>query len=412
MRWSFLAMSTLKAEQWHERFFERRYILGGVDFVEANDDCRVFASTVLFKTKKRSLDNIAQIRKIVLDLDIYASKKNQGRNPAEVFREIQANYFLTGRIPTPNIVTFSGKGIYLEWLLEFTPGWAVKKRDAILNVLSNILEEYSPDAKSKDATHVFGVPGSINWKHGRDSVVQSFKNDLPEYTLVELERSLPKIWEVLPSVKPIAPPKKTKPVPRPKIRTAPATRVPRIGLGRNINDAQMDFVIDLINLRKGYMYRCREMALFVFRNAYHKNESARFYAKDQTLFEESLAEARKLNALFYEPLDDYEVRKWSLTDHTLYHIITSDLVKWFDLTMDEQVQLRLKTREAKREKEKRRSKKNREIQGATSNDRLRQKIVEVIARNPKMKDYKVAEIVRGELGKCSEKTVKKVREGT
>jgi transcriptional regulator of met regulon len=222
---------------------------------------------------------------------------------------------------------------------------------------------------------------------------------LPEYTLADFARRLPKLWEV-------EAPKKTTP----KIRTSSPSKVSRIGLGRNINDSQMDAIIDLIKLRVGRMSGYRERALFFFRNAYHKNEETRFYAGDKTLFEESLREVEKINEMFDEPLGAQEVRRWTLTTHTLYHITTAEMVEWFDITMDEQVQIRLKTRKAKLEKERRRSKRNRAAQGATNNEKLYEAIITAIKSNPTMKDYQVAKLVKSIVGKCSEKTVKKVRE--
>ena len=94
----------------------------------------------------------------------------------------------------------------------------------------------------------------------------------------------------------------------------------------------------------------------------------------------------------------------------MYRFKTETRNDWFDITLEEQIRLKVKTTEAKNEKSKRQMREKRKKDGAVSNEELREEIIRTIAEHPDMKDYKVAKLVKEKLGKCSKNTVQKVRE--
>lgn len=371
-----------------QKSFHKSEVDKALKYIYKNKDKRIFVPTVLFDARDRTEENIGQIRKVLLDLDLYKSKKFKDMKPEEVLVNLQENFFFNGKIPTPNAVTFSGGGLYLEWHLKYTPGGKVlTKRRVITKIMYEMLKEYAPDAKSLDAPHVFGLADTINWKHGSTSVVKSFKNDVAEYSLAELSRSLPSLWDVWKKTKKIETEKEKKPSSKQFLKITP------IHKDKTLASDHIVSIKQLIEVRQGEMDGYREMAIFFIRNAYHKMHSKRFYSGDQELFKESYKIACEINEKLTNPLTDKEITKGTLNTKKLYMFKTETIVEWFDITMDEQIQMKVKTPEAKREKSKRQM---RELRGSVSREEYDEQnanytnkqleyLRKLIKENPKMK---------------------------
>ncbi|PET75425.1 replication protein [Bacillus sp. AFS001701] len=352
----------------NQRSFHKSEINKALEFIKKNQHKRIFVPTTLFESRERTEDSIGQIRKILIDIDPYKSEKYSSMSPEEVVEDMQVNLFATEKIPTPNVVTYSGGGFYLEYHLQFTPGGNVLlKRRVVAKILYEMLKEYGPDAKSLDAPHVFGLADTTNWKYGKNSVVRSFKNDLPEYSLAGLSRSLPNLWDVWKVNKKI---KVEKDIRRPKTSTNSVAKVMPIHKERTLAFDHIVSIKQLIRARDGEMTGYREMAVFFVRNAYHKMHSKRFYEGDETLFEESLQLAFEVNKMFKGRLTEDEITEGTLNTKKLYNFKTDTIVDWFDITMDEQIKMKVKTKTAKNEKSKRQMRELREERGQTREQRI------------------------------------------
>lgn len=343
-----------------QRSFHKSEIDKALEYIKKNQNKRIFVPTTLFESRERTEESIGQIRKILIDIDPYKSQKYAKMSPEKVVEDMQLNLFSTEKVPTPNVVTYSGGGFYLEYHLQFTPGGNVLlKRRVVAKILYELLKEYGPDAKSLDAPHVFGLADTINWKYGKNSVVKSYKNDLPDYSLADLSRRLPNLWDVWKTNKKI----KVEEDPKPKINIA--AKVFPIHKERTLAFDHIISIKQLIRARNGEMTGYREMAIFFVRNAYHKMHSKRFYDGDITLFEESLELAFEINEMFSDELTVDEITKGTLNTKKLYNFKTETIVEWFDITLDEQIKMKVKTKVAKNEKSKRQM---RELRGSVSRE--------------------------------------------
>ena len=376
--------------------FHKSEVDKAITYIKSNQHKRIFVPTVLFESRNRIEESVGQICKILIDLDLYKSPKYKDWEPADVVSDIQHRYFDTGKLPEANAVTYSGGGLYLEYHLSYTPGGkTLSKRRVVTKILYESLKEYGPDAKSLDAPHVFSLPDTINWKYGGSCTVKSFKNDIPTYSLSSLARSLPNLWDVWKKNKKIEVEQDPK---RSKTKGKGSAKVLPIHNERTLAYDHIVSIRQLIIARNNDMTGYREMAVFFVRNAYHKMHQKRFYDGDVVLFQESLELALEINAMFTEPLTEDEVTNGTLNTKKLYRFKTETIVEWFDITMDEQIQMKVKTKTAKNEKSKRQM---RELRGSVSREEYDQErtdnkehllnmLKRHLERNPKIKGKDLA----------------------
>ncbi|UKS67698.1 replication protein [Rossellomorea marisflavi] len=381
-----------------QRPFHKTEQAKAMKYIKRNLHRRIFLSTSLFGNRSKMEERIVQIKKIILDLDTYKSKF-KGVPIEQILKDIQEKFFATGKIPTANAITYSGGGLYLEFNLQYTPGGKVlQKRRVVAKILYEMLKDYGADAKTLDASHVFSLADTTNWKYGEGAVVKTYKNDVPDYSLAELARSLPNLWDVWKVSRKIQIEKDPKRTGKSKATVAP------IHKERTLSYSQIQSIKKLIEIRGGYMEGYREMALFFIRNAYHKMHTKRFNDKDKTLYAESLELAHEVNQTFTKPLKAREVEKGTLNTKKLYRFRTETINDWFDISMDEQIQLKLKTKEAKNEKSRRQMEELRRGQGVMAREEYELERTEGkehllnllrrhLERNPKAKRKELAELL-------------------
>ncbi|GAB6429123.1 TPA: replication protein [Bacillus cereus] len=389
-------------------WIQTSYRTSEIDVAFANivksDGVDIYGSTNLHNSRKRENENVIQIPAIILDLDYYNTDKYKDFTAQELVEELENVYFKTGKIPYPNGIVMSGGGIYLVWWFKFTPGLegTILKRRVVTKILYEMLKDYGSDAKTLDAAHVFRLPNTYNGKRKEKPEVRAFFNELADYTLADMARSLPNLWDVWKKKNKIKPsedkPRKNGVVYAPQFKE------------RTLAFDHMRDIEKLIELRQGLCEGYREMMMFFLRDRYHTMHSKRFYERDETLYEESYLYVSEINRRFKKPLTDSELRTQTLNKEKLYRFKTETRNDWFDITLEEQIRLKVKTTEAKNEKSKRQMREKRKKDGAVSNEELREEIIRTIAEHPDMKDYKVAKLVKEKLGKCSKNTVQKVRE--
>lgn len=361
---------------WFQKSFHKSQRNEAVEYIRKSINKRVFITTNLFETRERLEKNISQIRKITIDLDIYNSKFKD-KTAQEVAVIIEEEEFKKNNIPFANEIGFSGGGIYLTWDLKFTPaGKVLAKRRVIAKILFEMLKQYGPDAKSLDAAHVFSVPETINHKYENKPFVRIYKNSIDQYTLAALSRSLPSLWDVWKKEKKINI-TKDKATSKKKL----ASIIP-LHKERTLAHDHIVTIKQLIQLRHGDLEGYRECLLFFVRNAYHKMHMKRFYESDKTLYEESLKLALEVNEMFSKKLSMSEVMKNTLNVKKLYNFKTETIIDWFDITLDEQINLKVKTYEAKKEKNKRHARIVKNIKEEDTHDFKKQKIEQYFAENP------------------------------
>jgi hypothetical protein len=145
----------------------------------------------------RKEEKVQNLNACYCDLDI---GRSDAVNPLarisaeEALIEIES-LILKGVLPQPNIITKSGRGLYLFWLLQDANGNPVhanfytkdlyKQINRAINIL---LKHLAADVKARDCARVLRVPFSINSKTGK-AVTYEVRSER-RYTLRELAERL------------------------------------------------------------------------------------------------------------------------------------------------------------------------------------------------------------------------------
>lgn len=109
----------------------------------------------------RRIDTIKELTCNYIDLDTYNTKFTND----QILMNLNDNYF-GKKIPTPNLIVKSVRGLNLIWSIEPVPYMALPLWKAIQEYLYKELKEFGADRKTLDPTRILRVPGSINSKNG------------------------------------------------------------------------------------------------------------------------------------------------------------------------------------------------------------------------------------------------------
>lgn len=291
----------------------------------------VFFSQNTFYKPTRRIENIRQLRSLYVDVDAYLLNLD----PEWVIGSMESNLFQQ-RLPDPNFIIYSGRGLVLVWLLDPVPPQALPLWQAVENHFVRTLKRFGSDAKASDAARVLRLAGTVNSKS--NEVVNVQYRHQERYVLRELER------EYLPEIRP-----RKKGVegaePPPKIHN----RMYRV---YSLHYVRMQDLVQLCELRTWNMTGHREMVLFLYRYW----SCCFLYDPD-----EALQNTLELNDQFTEPLDENEVIKATRSAEKAwkaktskeaneiarekgypgagYNISNDKLIEWLDITQDEQRQL-------------------------------------------------------------------------
>lgn len=316
----------------------------------------VFFSQNTFYKPLRRIETIRQLRTLYIDLDCYnldfPADWVLGKLELESFNE---------ELPEPNLVIFSGRGLVLIWLIDPVPYKALPLWQAVQNYFLDKLSDLGADSKSIDAPRIFRMAGSVNTKNGAQVDVE-YRHDY-RYTLRDIQD------EYLPELKPYVHPE----------RKAKRGRPPKVAQLFNIyrlHCTRLKDLVTLVRLRDGAVANYREIILFLYRYW------SCCVLKDK---EEALKHTLDFNEEFAKPLSEREVitatrsaeKAWDAKNNeeanTIaklkgfpgagYNISNEKLIKWLDITEEEQRELdtiigtheynrrkRIRDRQYKREK--------------------------------------------------------------
>ncbi|WP_426983505.1 hypothetical protein ACP059_21050 (plasmid) [Bacillus cabrialesii] len=147
-----------------------------------NDDPRLnglnkYYGLNAFYCPSRKGEDVRHIRALYADLDCY----NVGLKPHEVAKKLQEEYF-EKKIPTPNVITFTGRGVNCVWWIQHAPKGAIKSWSRMNNFIFEQLKPLGADSTcASDVSRVFRIPGSINSK--TNEKVQAFIRRQDKYHL-------------------------------------------------------------------------------------------------------------------------------------------------------------------------------------------------------------------------------------
>lgn len=317
-----------KYKQYHYRLSDIPNVLS--DWLGEDGRDLYFSQNSFFRPS-RKIENIRQLRSLYVDVDAYLLNLD----PEWVIGSMESNLF-GERLPDPNFIIYSGRGLVLVWLLDPVPPQALPLWQAVENHFVKTLKRFGSDAKASDAARVLRLAGTVNSKSNEAVHVQYRHQE--RYVLRELER------EYLPEIRPR---RKTDvgTDPPPKIHN----RMYRV---YSLHYVRMQDLVQLCELRQWDMTGHREVALFLYRYW-----SCCFLSDP----EEALQNTLELNDQFTVPLDENEVIKatrsaekaWKAKTSKQaneiarekgypgagYNISNAKLIEWLDITQEEQQQL-------------------------------------------------------------------------
>lgn len=352
-------------KQWH---YKSEELIENAEDILNNINAYVSQNT--FYKPQRRIENIKELRAIYIDIDCHNTK----------YTKEAVKYFLEkdlygSKIPRPNYLIDSGRGLYYIILIKPVPSMAMPLWYAIQRYLYNELKEFGADANALDPTRVLRVVGTINSKS--NSCVEILDMDSYEYSLKEIqEEYLPEISE-----------KREKKKGRPK-------KVVSLFNEYSLYHARVIDIAKICELRDYDVKGHRELILFLYRYF-----SCCFLSDP----DEALENVLELNAMFKEPLPEKEV----ITDtrsaerayeERKYKYTNAKLIKILDITLDEQQYLKTiisgkeKYRRSAEEQKAKKKAKRRNENGLTKREQEKQDNIKAI-KSLYEKGYKQVEIV-------------------
>lgn len=148
-------------------WIERPYRLDRLhEIAELAGQQDTYISQAEFKAPKRSVANLARIRLLWVDLDIYRLPEMAGKSK-ETIAEALLLKCDDLQLPRPSVIIDSGRGMYAKWYLDAPlPAAALPRWQLVQNIICLKLKDYGADPKARDAARVLRVVGTINSKTG------------------------------------------------------------------------------------------------------------------------------------------------------------------------------------------------------------------------------------------------------
>lgn len=354
-----------------------------------------------FYNTQRKANQIRHLRALYVDIDCY----NVDLKPNEVAKKLQEEYF-DDKIPKPNVILFSGRGVSCIWWIEHAPIGATNSWKRMNSYIYDQLVDFGADASCKeDTARVFRLPGSLNSKS---------HNQVYAYVLKKTKYRLGTLLEDY------APWTKAKREERASIRKKRAVGNKGMTL-KTLASARCTDMKALQHLRneKGVVDGYRATALLIY--AYHKSlliNDEKALHKDvnefNSRFSVPLSEAEVSSTFKYidDKAEDWktayelkEFKKRKKGESNKYGLIFSNakIIRLLDIDAAEQCYMTtLIGEEEKKKRERLRAKRNREKAGAVeratylaeqankTNSKLEQ-LRELLAEQPNAKRYELAE---------------------
>ena len=295
-------------KQWHYKVNE----LVEMDYAQEN----IYLSQNTFYKPCRRIENIKELNCNYIDLDTYNTEFTKD----QILMNLNDNYF-GKRIPTPNFIIDSGRGLYLQWLIRPVPYMALPLWKAVEEYLYKELKEFGADRKALDPTRLLRPPGSINSKS--KTVVK----------IIEVNNYIHDLREIQTEYLPEIPKKEKNKSSAPKKKGRPK-KVVYMFNERSLYLARIKDIVKICELRNYDLEGEREIILFLYR--YYLNY---FFEDGQKALEDTL----ELNMMFAKPLAEKEVTKATESAERAYKSKTKDykyknetLIELLQITEEEQ----------------------------------------------------------------------------
>ncbi|MEG0844555.1 MAG: DNA-binding response regulator [Romboutsia sp.] len=325
------------------------------------NDINAYVSQNTFYRPQRRIENIKELRAVYIDIDCYNSKYTK-----EAVQYFLENDLYGSKIPRPNYLIDSGRGLYYIILIKPVPSMAMPLWYAVQRYLFNALKQFGADANALDPTRVLRIVGTLNSKSG--TCVEVLDAYDYEYSLKEIQQEyLPEISE------------KKKGKGRPKKMVSLFTEY-------SLYYSRVKDITKICELRDYDMEGHREITLFLYRY---------FSACFTQDVDEALSRALELNSMFRKPLPGVEVIRDTKSatrayENKLYKYTNAKLIEILDIDATEQRSLEtiIGTKEKYRRKNEKRTPRNEK--GLTNKqqelENLKLKIIKLKSEDVKNKD--------------------------
>ena len=332
-----IAKKDLGYSQWH---YKKEELLENTE--EIINGINSYVSQNTFYKPQRRIENIKELRAVYIDIDCYNSKYTK-----EAVKYFLENDLYGSKIPVPNYLIDSGRGLYYVILIKPVPSMAMPLWYAVQRYLFNELKKFGADANALDPTRVLRIVGTMNSKSG--TCVEVLDAYDYEYSLREIQE------EYLPEIS-----QKKKSKGRPKKMVSLFTEY-------SLYYSRVMDIAKICELREYDVEGHREVILFLYR----------YYSACFTQdVEEALSRALELNAKFKNPLPENEVIRDTKSatrayENKLYKYTNTKLIEILDITLEEQQHLitiisgKEKYRRCAEEKKAKQKAKRRNDQGLT-----------------------------------------------
>lgn len=293
----------------------------------------VYFSQNTFYRPARKIEHIRQLRSLYVDVDCYLLNFD----PAWVIGSMEMELFQS-KMPEPNFIIFSGRGLVLVWLLDPVPPQALPLWQAVENHFVRQMKAFGGDAKASDAARILRLAGTVNSRSNEPVYVQYRHTD--RYVLRDIER------EYLPELT------KRGVQNRSKVPEKRAKLHQKMYQVYSLHYVRLKDLVKLCELREWDMKGYRETTLFLYRYW-----SCCFLADSKEALENTL----ELNAQFRHPLSVQEAVKatrsaekaWRAKNDAEanrvaqekgypgagYNLSNQKIISWLDITEDEQQEL-------------------------------------------------------------------------
>ena len=336
--------------QWH---YKRNELIENTH--DIINDINAYVSQNTFYKPQRRIENIKELRAVYIDIDCYNSKYTK-----EAVQYFLENDLYGHKIPRPNYLIDSGRGLYYIILIKPVPSMAMPLWYAVQRYLFNVLKPFGADPNALDPTRVLRIVGTMNSKSG--TCVEVLDAYDYEYSLKEIQE------EYLPEIA------KKKSKGRPK-------KIVSLFTEYSLYYARVMDIAKLCELRDYDVEGHREVILFLYRYF------SACFTQDS---EEALRRALELNAMFKKPLPENEVIRDTKSatkayENKLYKYTNAKLIRILDITLDEQQHLRTiisgkeKYRRSAEEQKAKKKAKRRNANGLTKREQEKKDLIEKIA---------------------------------
>lgn len=330
-----------------------------------------FISMNSFYTPKRAIDNLRSLHMCYVDIDCY----KKGYSVGQVIDELQRDYFNI-KLPTPNMINYSGRGIQLLWCIEKISGLAIERWTELQQNLYATLEHFGADKKSLDAARVFRLAGSFSSKTGEiitcdilHQHVYSFYDIVKEY--YPNMKAL-KYFEFLNKHQEKERKNKTN-----KKKTSMSLTY--LFTPFSLAKARLDDLFTLVKLREGNCNGYREMMLFLCRY---------FALQVYSDKDKAIQKIKELNGLFDMPISEKELLNSTISAEKYMEkggilLKNQTIIDWLDITAAEQtamytlVQKQEKNRRKRIQNEKLRRKLGMKTKDQYNRSRLRKMVAKL-----------------------------------